>query len=69
MKPKGNSINPPVCRYLYTWEGPRAVWILEICAILVISTIWLIAYPRLIPLKITEKEEEVENEPTLGEDE
>lgn len=37
---------------LYTYYGPRAVWLLEIAVISLMTLMWVVFYRRLVPLKI-----------------
>lgn len=57
--PIGNTV-------LYAYKGPRAVWALEMTAILTIIAPWIIFYNRMVDLKIPLVEETGRNTATLG---
>ncbi|KAI1719906.1 major facilitator superfamily domain-containing protein [Ditylenchus destructor] len=44
-------IGPLLVGYLYTYHGPRAVWILEGIQVTLMIFVWALSYNRLVPLK------------------
>lgn len=45
-------VGPLVNTFLYTYQGPRAVWILEMASVSVVLGSWGVFYNRMVDLKI-----------------
>jgi hypothetical protein len=59
LGPIGNTI-------LYTYEGPRAVWIMEMLVIATALVSWVVFYNRMVDLKIAPPEEMPQNNGSFG---
>uniref|UniRef100_A0A183C9L7 MFS domain-containing protein n=1 Tax=Globodera pallida TaxID=36090 RepID=A0A183C9L7_GLOPA len=48
----GRLIGPLLISFFYSSYGVRQIWLLECCQIILMISLWLLFYSRLVPLKI-----------------